>query len=164
LHSRFFDECALEIFQGISIAISPAVTVILDLGGVAGTTGLRQNGMPGVTDSGPIDVHDTAFREASWVQWQHQDDPCSLCMQEVSTKVSTSISTLMLAARAIFPLPLRVHGTPSLSGDTFPARLSPHPSDFRHLSGLRGPPRVGRSHARQLWPKSAGTEGARTRG
>lgn len=74
----------------MSVQINPDITRILDLGGVAGSTGLREPNTPGVTAiDGPIDVGDTEFRQHAWSQWEaHQGrDDCTICQKHVHTEV-----------------------------------------------------------------------------
>jgi hypothetical protein len=51
--------------------LPPSVDVTLDMGGVDGKTMNRKEGTTGVTRlHGPIDVNDTAFRDAHFAKWQ----------------------------------------------------------------------------------------------
>jgi hypothetical protein len=72
----------------------PKVTVVLDLGGVAGA-GTRAPDTPGVTDKGPIDVSDTELREAAWAQWQSEPEQmCVICTEE--TEQVSPYATLLI--------------------------------------------------------------------
>ncbi|KAK4688284.1 structure-specific endonuclease subunit SLX1, partial [Tremellales sp. Uapishka_1] len=95
LHLRFFTQFAESFFDQLVSPPSPSpshlkrktkpastieypplpegVTRLLDLGGVAGATGLRRESTVGVTSQhGPIDVQDSAFRcgERVWLKWK----------------------------------------------------------------------------------------------
>jgi structure-specific endonuclease subunit SLX1 len=103
LHVRFFNEVTQDAFhacrstlemvvnkQGIPLRPVPeAVTSILDLGGVLGTTGQRESHTPGVTAlNGPIDVKDMALRENVWQRWTAmRSSVCSICDNVIDTEV-----------------------------------------------------------------------------
>lgn len=88
---------------GISVPLAPVpsrVTITLDLGGVAGSTGRRRASTMGVTArEGPIDVQDTEYRLGPrvWGKWQLLEDDlksglsmaiCGICQQAVNLSVS----------------------------------------------------------------------------
>ena len=65
--------------------LSPTVSYILDLGGVAGDTGLRRHSTQGVTErEGPIDVSDEDFRRGPgvWKKWKMLEDGASDALAE----------------------------------------------------------------------------------
>jgi hypothetical protein len=78
--------CFTEYAHAILIASPPPpkdVSVILDLGGVSGSTGRRRESTLGATSqSGPIDVSDNAFRSGHWNKWctiRETNLSCGLC-------------------------------------------------------------------------------------
>ncbi|EIW70449.1 hypothetical protein TREMEDRAFT_73470, partial [Tremella mesenterica DSM 1558] len=77
LHIRFFNKDSLVTYLALRSAEPSSsasdVSVILDLGGVSGSTNKRHHDTPGVTSlGGPIDVTDDHFRLGSrvWQKWQ----------------------------------------------------------------------------------------------
>jgi len=82
LHIRCFTEYAHAV-----LVASPQpptdVSVLLDLGGVSGSTGRRRDSTMGTTSqSGPIDVSDSAFRSDHWKKWttiRETSVCCGLC-------------------------------------------------------------------------------------
>jgi hypothetical protein len=82
LHIRCFTEYAHAIMMA-SPAPPRDVSMILDLGGVSGSTGRRRDSTMGATSqSGPIDVSDNAFRSAHWNKWSTIRETnlcCGLC-------------------------------------------------------------------------------------
>lgn len=90
LNMRFFDDRALRVFEGIPITLPTSIKIIQDLGGVSGSTGLRDATVPGVTAiNGPIDVKDTAFREDAMHALAEVDgaDICNLCKKSMDITV-----------------------------------------------------------------------------
>lgn len=82
LHIRCFTEYAHTIL----LASPPPpedVSVIIDLGGVSGSTGRRRDSTMGATSqSEPIDVSDSAFRSEHWNKWTSIRETgvcCGLC-------------------------------------------------------------------------------------
>lgn len=56
--------------------LPPSIDVSFDMGGVDGKTMQRKEEMTGVTSlNGPIDVNDTAFRQAHFAKWQRVASP-----------------------------------------------------------------------------------------
>lgn len=83
----------------LSQTVAPAVTVILDLGGVSGTSGQRRESTKGVLSlEGPIDVKDAEFRQGYgvWGKWLEirkrivsgQNLCCHLCREGITFNVS----------------------------------------------------------------------------
>lgn len=97
LHIRCFTEYAHEIL----LAAAPLprdVTVILDLGGVSGSTGRRRESTLGATSqSGPIDVSDSAFRSNHWEKWiviREAELNCGICNAALDSSVCHMIHVL----------------------------------------------------------------------
>ena len=82
LHIRCFTEYAYAILMA-SPSPPGDVSVILDLGGVSGSTGRRRESTMGATSqSGPIDVSDNTFRSGHWNKWstiREKNLRCGLC-------------------------------------------------------------------------------------
>jgi structure-specific endonuclease subunit SLX1 len=82
LHIRCFTEYAYAILMASPSPLGD-VSVILDLGGVSGSTGRRRESTMGATSqSGPIDVSDNAFRSGHWNKWSTIRETnlcCGLC-------------------------------------------------------------------------------------
>lgn len=94
LHVRCFTNHALAIFDALSPThLRHEVGVILDLGGVSGSTGQRRSSTSGVTSqSGPIDVQDSTYRSQVWDHWTSMRETvqptCSICHKHVNLSVS----------------------------------------------------------------------------
>lgn len=90
LHIRCFTEYA-HAFLVASPSPHTDVSVILDLGGVAGSTGRRRESTLGATSqSGPIDVSDHEFRSSHWGKWceiREAHLTCGLCEKKVDPSV-----------------------------------------------------------------------------
>ena len=86
LHIRCFTEYA-HAFLVASPSPHTDVSVILDLGGVAGSTGRRRESTLGATSqSGPIDVSDHEFRSSHWGKWceiRETHLACGICEKKV---------------------------------------------------------------------------------
>jgi len=154
LHLRFFTADVHDLFQQLSPnnlhhpnklvprkgstvmvklpSLSPMVTVILDLGGVSGKTGLRRQSTQGVTGRDePIDVQDEDFRFGSrvWAKWKNLEETtrqsalfCIICHQAIETTVrspsnlqprllGTRIISTSLSAQFHLPHPLLHHAS-----------------------------------------------------
>ena len=83
-------------------SLSPTVSYVLDLGGVAGDAGSRRQSTRGVTErEGPIDVNDEDFRRGPgvWKKWKmfekggsDADAQCDICGSSLDITVSCSLS------------------------------------------------------------------------
>jgi len=116
LHIRCFTEYAYAI-----LVASPQpptdVSVLLDLGGVSGSTGRRRDSTMGATSqSGPIDVSDRVFRSEHWNKWttiretgvccglcDHTLDP-TVCSHPSARPDTRTISTLCFVPSATAPM------------------------------------------------------------
>jgi hypothetical protein len=82
LHIRCFTEYAHAILMA-SPQPAQDVSLILDLGGVSGSTGRRRESTLGATSqSGPIDVTDSTFRSGHWEKWaaiRKAEIRCEVC-------------------------------------------------------------------------------------
>lgn len=123
LHVRCFTRQAHTVL--VALRFPPAtrpVSVILDLGGVSGSTGQRRSSTPGVTSlAGPIDVTDTDFRLRVWEKCRQAHRgvqvECSVCGNEIDT----SVSRLKLHSTCI------LSETESLGIRRLPSRVLPTP-------------------------------------
>ncbi|KIR51021.1 structure-specific endonuclease subunit SLX1 [Cryptococcus gattii Ru294] len=133
LHVRFFNHETHDIWQSIheqaglsavrrgksrakpvnplhllSQTVAPAVTIILDLGGVSGTSGERRESTKGVLSrEGPIDVKDAEFRQGYgvWRKWLEiskrivsgQNLCCHLCQEGITFNDHLTFSICPLA-------------------------------------------------------------------
>lgn len=86
----------------LSQTVAPAVTIILDLGGVSGTSGERRESTKGVLSrEGPIDVKDAEFRQGYgvWRKWLEiskrivsgQNLCCHLCQEGITFNVNSYV-------------------------------------------------------------------------
>lgn len=89
------------------------VSVILDLGGVTGSTGRRRESTLGTTSQGgPIDVNDSAFRSDHWDKWitiRETDLECGVC----GHTLDASVSRVCEIAQSLTAGPPRYHALPS---------------------------------------------------
>ncbi|KAL7420852.1 Slx4p interacting protein [Cryptotrichosporon argae] len=116
---------------------------VVDLGGVAGTTGMRELGTPGVTSQdGPIDVADTEFRrgEGVWAKWKEVEGGewgCALCGADVDLTDHTAfalctalrctcLTHLACLAKHYLADPVPAASTPASLSATTPAILPHH--------------------------------------
>lgn len=94
LHVRCFTEHAHSIFDALPPThLEHGVGVILDLGGVSGSTGQRRESTSGaLSREGPIDVQDSEFRGQAWDHWvairETVERACSICKEYVDPTVS----------------------------------------------------------------------------
>ena len=94
LHIRCFTEYAHSILDALPPRhLEYDVKVILDLGGVSGSTGRRRQSTSGATSQdGPIDVLDSDFRGQVWSHWVAVRETigraCSICTEHLDITVS----------------------------------------------------------------------------
>jgi structure-specific endonuclease subunit SLX1 len=94
LHVRCFTEHAYAILDTLPPThLEHNVGVILDLGGVSGSTGQRRQSTSGATARhGPIDVQDSDFRGEAWDHWvairETVEPVCSICSGHFNPTVS----------------------------------------------------------------------------
>lgn len=100
LQIRCFTEHAHSILDGLPPThLDHDVGVILDLGGVSGSTGHRRQSTSGATSrEGPIDVQDSDFRGQVWDHWVAERETveraCSLCTEGVDPSVSPNHTSM----------------------------------------------------------------------
>lgn len=93
LHILCFTQYAHDILQTSARETMPtAVTIRLDLAGVAGTAQQSDSTIEEPRSGGPIDVQDSKFRVGQWTKWssmQAQRLDCQICRKAIDVEVST---------------------------------------------------------------------------